>query len=169
MKATVELPFFIKSETADRDDFDVQIDLLAKILVFDEQHVAELKKDNKHLAVLDVLYVGNGFTLVYSPLFAAKILSPTDDVVVHAYFDEIQKDYDLNPETYFTTKQMQKFKRTNNMPEHLTWDLMKQKIPLVLRSNKIEDLFEQWLAGKQKQMLLTEVEKQGIAGVARKI
>lgn len=169
MKATVELPFFIKSETADRDDLDVQIDLLAKILVFDEQHVAELKKDNKNLPVLDMVYVGNGYTLVYSPLFSAKKLSPNDDVVVHAYFDEIQKDYDLNPENYFTTKQIQKFKRNNSMPEHLSWDFMKQKISLLMRSNKIENLFEQWLAGKQKQMLLKEVEKQGMAGVARKI
>lgn len=167
MHATVTLPFFIRS-SEDHDDFDVQIDLLTKILKFDEEKVAELKKDNKKSPVLDVLYMGNGYSLVYSPLFVGPKRA-SDDFAVHAFFDEIQCDYDLNPKDYFTSQQMRAFKKSNSLPEHLSWEIMQNLISPLMETDNIQQQFETWLAGKQKQMLLNEVGDEGVAPTVRKI
>lgn len=167
MKATVTLPFFIKSSSDERDDFDVQIDLLTSLLEFDEQQISELKKD-KRGAVLDVLYMGNGYTLVYSPLFFGA-QKANSDFAVSAYFDEMQRNYDLNPEEYFNATQMRVFKQNNSLPEHLPWEVMKQCVSPLMQSAQIEQQFDTWLAGKQKDMLLSEVGEGGTSPLARKI
>ncbi len=167
MKATVTLPFFIKSSSDERDDFDVQIDLLTSILTFDEQQIAELKKE-KRGAVLDVLYMGDGYTLVYSPLFFG-VQKANSDFAVCAYFDEMQRNYDLNPEEYFNATQMRAFKKNNSLPEHLPWEIMKQSVSALMQSPQIEQQFETWLAGKQKQMLLDEVGSGETSQSIRKI
>lgn len=165
--ATVTLPFFIKKSN-DSEDFDVQIDLLVKILKFDEQKVAELKKDHKKRPVLDMLYMGNDYTLVYSPLFMGP-KKATDDFAVHAFFDEMQRDYYLNPQDYFTPKQMREFKKSNSLPEHLSWEIMQDLISPVMESANPQQQFETWLAAKQQQMLLNEVGEEGVISTARKI
>lgn len=167
MQATVTLPFFIKSNSDERDDFDVQIDLLTSILKFDERQIAELKKE-KRGAVLDVLYVGNGYTLVYSPLFFG-VQKANSDFAVNAYFDEMQRHYDVHPEEYFDATQMRAFQQNNSLPEHLPWEVMKQCVSPLMHSAQIEQQFDTWLAGKQKDMLLSEVGGAPTSVSARKI